>query len=53
MHVPAPPPPVLHRSWYNCRIIGMIQANEVIKYITGRGSLITGQILLWMAWVPP
>ncbi len=45
---PHPPPtgpaPVIGTT---AGIIGMIQANEVIKYITARGSLITGQILLW------
>ncbi len=44
-HPPPPgPAPVIGTT---AGIIGMIQANEVIKYITGRGSLITGQILLW------
>ena len=28
-------------------IIGTIQANEVIKYITGKGELLVGQLLLW------
>lgn len=28
-------------------IIGMIQATEAIKYITGRGELLSGKLLIW------
>lgn len=28
-------------------VIGSIQANEVIKYITGKGDLLTNRLLLW------
>ncbi|NMA11398.1 Molybdopterin-synthase adenylyltransferase [Methanoculleus chikugoensis] len=28
-------------------IIGLIQANEAIKYITGTGDLLTGRLLVW------
>ena len=28
-------------------VIGMIQANEVIKFLTGTGELLTGRLLLW------
>ncbi|MDD1674328.1 MAG: HesA/MoeB/ThiF family protein [Methanomicrobiales archaeon] len=28
-------------------VIGLIQANEVIKYLTGRGSLLENRLLLW------
>lgn len=44
-HPPPPgPAPVIGTT---AGIIGMIQANEVIKYITGSGRLVAGQILLW------
>ncbi|MHC1636077.1 MAG: HesA/MoeB/ThiF family protein [Candidatus Methanospirareceae archaeon] len=31
-------------------IIGLIQATEAIKYITGVGELLTGRLLIWSGW---
>ncbi len=28
-------------------IIGLVQANEAIKYITGTGDLLTNRLLVW------
>jgi adenylyltransferase/sulfurtransferase len=28
-------------------IIGLIQANEAIKYLTGSGELLAGKLLIW------
>lgn len=45
---PVPPPeesvPVAGTT---AGIVGLIQANEVIKYITGTGDLLAGRLLLW------
>lgn len=30
-----------------CGVIGSIQATEAIKYLTGRGDILTGRLLLW------
>ncbi|MCM2465801.1 HesA/MoeB/ThiF family protein [Methanoculleus oceani] len=31
-------------------IIGLVQANETIKYITGTGDLLTNRLLVWDGW---
>jgi molybdopterin/thiamine biosynthesis adenylyltransferase len=30
-----------------CGVIGSIQASEVIKYLTGKGDLLSGRLLIW------
>lgn len=30
-----------------CGVIGSIQASEVIKYLTGKGELLSGRLLIW------
>lgn len=45
---PAPPPdetfPALGTT---AGVIGLVQANETIKYLTGSGDLLAGRLLLW------
>jgi adenylyltransferase/sulfurtransferase len=43
----APPPATLPVVGVTPGIIGIIQANEAIKYLTGRGELLAGKLLLW------
>ena len=38
------PPPVLGMT---AGIVGVVQANEVIKYLTGKGELLTNRLLIW------
>lgn len=41
---PVEPPPVLGAT---CAVIGGIQASEVVKYLTGVGTLLTNRLLIW------
>jgi len=43
----APPPATFPVIGVTPGIIGLIQANEAIKYLTGAGELLTGKLLLW------
>lgn len=43
----APPAEVFPIVGVTAGIIGMIQAGEVIKHLTGTGALLTGRLLLW------
>ncbi|MHB8164328.1 MAG: HesA/MoeB/ThiF family protein [Methanoregula sp.] len=43
----APPREVFPVVGVTPGIIGTIQANEVIKYLTGSGELLTGRLLIW------
>ncbi|ACL16647.1 HesA/MoeB/ThiF family protein [Methanosphaerula palustris] len=43
----APPKEVFPVVGVTPGIIGMIQAGEVIKYLTGTGTLLAGRLLLW------
>jgi molybdopterin-synthase adenylyltransferase len=43
----APPPSKFPVIGVTPGIIGLIQANEVIKYLTGIGELLDGKLLLW------
>ena len=38
------PPAVLGAT---CGVIGAIQASEAVKYLTGRGKLLSGRLLIW------
>jgi molybdopterin/thiamine biosynthesis adenylyltransferase len=42
-----PPPAALPVLGATCGVIGAIQATEVVKYITGRGDLLTNRLLIW------
>jgi len=43
----APPPEVFPVVGVTPGFIGMIQATEVIKYLTGQGNLLTNRLLIW------
>lgn len=43
----APPPSVFPVIGVTPGIIGLIQANEAIKYLTGTGELLAGKLLTW------
>ena len=43
----APPPETFPVIGVTPGVIGLIQATEVIKYITGIGELLAGKLLLW------
>ncbi len=43
----APPKEVFPVVGVTPGFIGMIQANEVLKYLLGRGSLLTGRLFIW------
>ncbi len=43
----APPPSVFPVVGVTPGIIGLIQANEAIKFITGTGELLSGKLLTW------
>ena len=43
----APPPEVFPVVGVTPGLIGMIQANEVIKYLTGTGELLVGRLFIW------
>lgn len=43
----APPPATFPVIGVTPGIIGLIQANEAIKYLTGTGELLSGKLLLW------
>ncbi|MDO9550627.1 MAG: HesA/MoeB/ThiF family protein [Methanoregula sp.] len=43
----APPKEVFPVVGVTAGIIGTIQANEVIRYLTGSGELLTGRLFLW------
>jgi len=42
-----PPPAAFQAVGATCGIVGSIEATEVIKYITGKGDLLAGRLLLW------
>ncbi|OPX77554.1 MAG: putative adenylyltransferase [Methanosaeta sp. PtaB.Bin039] len=45
---PRSPPPVRPPALgATCGVIGSIQAGEVLKYLTGKGELLEGRLLLW------
>ncbi|MDD1679097.1 MAG: adenylyltransferase, partial [Methanomicrobiales archaeon] len=45
---PHPPPPeVFPVVGVTPGLIGIIQATEVLKYLTGTGELLTNRLLLW------
>jgi adenylyltransferase/sulfurtransferase len=45
---PHPPPPeIFPVVGVTPGIIGMIQANEVLKFLIGKGELLTNRLLLW------
>jgi len=43
----APPKEVFPAVGVTAGIIGTIQANEVIRYLTGSGDLLTGRLFIW------
>jgi molybdopterin/thiamine biosynthesis adenylyltransferase len=43
----APPPEVFPVIGATAGVIGAVQANEVIKYLTGRGTLLAGRLFTW------
>ena len=43
----APPPEVFPVIGATAGVIGAVQANEVIKYLTGKGTLLTGRLFTW------
>jgi adenylyltransferase/sulfurtransferase len=45
---PSPPPrEVFPVAGVTAGFIGMVQANEVCKYLLGQGDLLTNRLLLW------
>lgn len=48
----APPPSTFPVVGVTPGIIGIIQATEAIKYLTGRGELLAGKLLLWDGFLP-
>jgi adenylyltransferase/sulfurtransferase len=48
----APPPATFPVVGVTPGIIGLIQATEAIKYITGTGELLAGRLLLWDGLAP-
>ncbi|AGB01869.1 HesA/MoeB/ThiF family protein [Methanoregula formicica] len=43
----APPPEVFPVIGATAGVIGAVQANEVIKYLTGKGTLLAGRLFTW------
>ncbi|MDM7935170.1 MAG: HesA/MoeB/ThiF family protein [Methanothrix sp.] len=48
----APPPATFPVVGVTPGIIGLIQATEAIKYLTGRGELLANKLLLWDGLIP-
>jgi molybdopterin/thiamine biosynthesis adenylyltransferase len=43
----APPPSTFPALGSTCGVIGSIQVNEALKFVLGRGELLTNRLLLW------
>jgi len=43
----APPPSAFPALGSTCGVIGSIQVNEALKFVLGRGELLTNRLLLW------